>query len=93
MEEIVHLVKLQNLWTTNAFDDLIRSKIRSCIRDLGSVGISNAEDLDDPLIREAVLVYCTMNLGKPPADEYQRLKNAYDELKGQMQGTTGYGLE
>lgn len=93
MEEIIKLVKLQNMWTTSAYDALIKSKIQSCVRDLQSVGISNAcADSEDPLIREAILTYCSMNMGKPPADEYDRLKRAYDEMKGQMQSITGYGL-
>lgn len=94
MDEIIKLIKLQNMWTTTAYDALIQSKIQSCVRDLQSVGIANASaDSTDPLIREAILTYCTMHMGKPSGDEYDRLKAAYDEMKGQMQTTTGYGLE
>ena len=94
MDEIMKLIKLQNMWTTAAYDALIESKILSCVRDLQAVGIANASaDSGDPLIREAILTYCTMHMGKPSADEYDRLKRAYDELRGQLQCTTGYGLE
>lgn len=94
MDDIIKLIKLQNMWTTSAYDALIESKILSCVRDLQTVGIAYASaDSGDPLIREAILTYCTMHMGKPSAEEYDRLKRAYDELKSQLQCTTGYGLE
>ena len=93
MDEIIKLIKLQNMWTTTAYDALIQSKIQSCVRDLQSVGIANASaDSTDPLIRETILTYCTMHMGKPSADEYDRLKAAYDEMKGQMQTSSQYGM-
>lgn len=93
MEELINLVKMQNLWNTSAYDTLIESKINACLRDLEVVGIpTDEEDVLDPLIRAAVLTYCTMNLGKPSKDEYDRLKAAYDEMKGQMQSSSRYGM-
>lgn len=93
MEELVRLVKLQNMWSTSSYDELIKSKIMSCIQDLQCVGILCANiDCIDPLIREAILTYCAMNMGKPSKDEYDRLKKAYDEMKGQMQLSRDYGL-
>lgn len=93
MEELIKLVKMQNLWNTGAYDVLIESKINACLRDLAVVGIPATEEaLSDPLILEAVLTYCTMNLGKPAKDEYDRLKAAYDEMKGQMQTSSQYGM-
>ena len=94
MDDIIKLIKLQNQWTTAAYDDLIVSKILSCVRDLQSVGIASADPYSaDPLIREAILTYVSMNMGKPAPDEYTRLKKAYDEMKAQMQCSSGYGLE
>lgn len=93
MDELVKLVKLQNMWTTSAYDELIKSKIKSCVQDLRVVGISGVNiDTSDDLIREAILTYCAMNMGKPSKDEYDRLKKAYDEMKAQMQTSRGYGL-
>lgn len=84
MEEIITLVKLQKMWTTSAFDPLIISKIEAAVRDLQSIGISRSYDTD-PLVREAVVTYCVMNLGKIEPNEYDRLKRAYDEMRGQLQ--------
>lgn len=84
MEEIITLVKLQKMWTTSAFDPLIISKIEAAVRDLQSIGIRGSYETD-PLVREAVVTYCVMNLGKIEPNEYDRLKRAYDEMRGQLQ--------
>lgn len=82
MDEIIKLVKLQKMWTTSAFDELIMSKAQAAMSDMASIGIP---DLSDPLHREAVVTYCVMNLGVINPQEYDRLKRAYDEMRGQMQ--------
>ena len=88
MEEIIMLVKLQKMWTTSAFDQLIISKIEAAVRDLHSIGITGSFQTD-PLIREAVVTYCVMSLGKIEPNEYDRLKRAYDEMRGQLQSVKG----
>ena len=80
MEEIIILVKLQKMWTTSAFDPLIISKIEAAVRDLQSIGITGSYQTD-PLIREAVVTYCVMNLGKIEPNEYDRLKRCEANLK------------
>lgn len=82
MDEIIKLVKLQKMWTTSAFDDLIKSKAQAAMSDMSSIGIP---ELSDPLYREAVVTYCVMNLGVINPQEYDRLKRAYDEMRSQMQ--------
>ena len=82
MDEIIGLVKLQKMWTTSTFDNLIKSKAEAAISDMAIIGIP---DLGDPLYREAIVTYCVMNLGKIDPQEYDRLKKAYDEMRGQMQ--------
>ena len=82
MDEIIKLVKLQKMWTTSAFDELIMSKAQAAMSDMASVGIP---EMSDPLYREAVVTYCVMNLGIINPQEYDRLKRAYDEMRGQMQ--------
>ena len=93
MEDIINLVKLQNRWTTSAFDSLIKSKALSCQWDLRRIGIDAADNLDDPLIRDAIVTYCVMHTSNPDPAEYDRLKAAYDEMRGQLQCSTGYGLK
>ena len=82
MDEIIKLVKLQKMWTTSAFDELIMSKAQAAMSDMAIVGIP---EMSDPLYREAVVTYCVMNLGKIDPQEYDRLKKAYDEMRSQMQ--------
>ena len=82
MDEIIKLVKLQKMWTTSAFDELIMSKAKAAMSDMAIVGIP---EMSDPLYREAVVTYCVMNLGVINPQEYDRLKRAYDEMRGQMQ--------
>lgn len=82
MDEIIKLVKLQKMWTTSAFDELIMSKAQAAMSDMASVGIP---EMSDHLYREAVVTYCVMNLGIINPQEYDRLKRAYDEMRGQMQ--------
>lgn len=82
MDEIIKLVKLQKMWTTSTFDELIMSKAQAAMSDMASIGIP---DLSDPLYREAVVTYCVMNLGVINPQEYDRLKRAYDEMRSQMQ--------
>ena len=47
--------------------------------------------ITDPLISRAITTYVVMNFGSP--DDYDRLKESYDEQKGQLRETYGYGLE
>ncbi len=82
MDEIIKLVKLQKMWTTSTFDELIKSKAQAAMSDMASIGIP---ELSDPLYREAIVIYCVMNLGKIDPQEYDRLKRAYDEMRSQMQ--------
>ena len=80
-------VKLALRITTTAFDGEIEDLISAALADLGIAGVIT-EEQDDPLITRAVITFCKANFGEP--DEYDRLKAAYDEQKGQMQTATGY---
>lgn len=80
-------VKLALRLKTAAFDAEIQDLIDAALADLKLAGITK-EDQEDPLIIRAVVTYCRANFGSP--DDYQQLKAAYDEQKGQMQTATGY---
>lgn len=80
-------VKLALRLKTAAFDAEIQNLIDAALADLKLAGIIK-EDQEDPLIIRAVVTYCRANFGSP--DDYQQLKAAYDEQKGQMQTATGY---
>ena len=45
-------------------------------------------DDSDPITRRAIVLYCRLYFGSP--DDFNRLKDAYDELKMQLGMATGY---
>ena len=96
-------VKLAKRIQTTVFDEELLDLIAAAIADIQHAGIrfafytvkSNGVVTDytitDPLISRAVVTYCVMNFGSP--DDYDRLKASYDEQKGQLRESFGYGLE
>ena len=96
-------VKLAKRISTDVFDAELLDLIAAGMADLRIIGITftNTEVKDahdvvtdyvitDPLVSRAVVTYCMMNFGPP--DDYERLKKSYDEQKGQLRETPGYGL-
>jgi len=73
--------------TTDAFDSEISSLIDAALLDLGVAGVTN-DDTTNALVLRAVVTYCRLHFGEP--DDFDRLKAAYDEQKGQMSTATGY---
>jgi hypothetical protein len=71
--------------TTNAFDDEITDLINAALADLGIVDIRpellTASD-PLPLVQRAVMTYCRLHFGEP--EDYERLKESYDEQKSQL---------
>lgn len=73
--------------TTDAFDSEISGLIDAALLDLGVAGVTN-DDTTNALVLRAVVTYCRLHFGEP--DDFDRLKAAYDEQKGQMSTATGY---
>lgn len=71
---------------TNVYDTDIQDLIGAAKADLASVGIKGEET--DPLIRQAIKLYCRWHFGNP--EQPEKLKAAYDELKAQMQTSSKY---
>lgn len=97
-------VKLAKRIQTTVFDSELLDLIAAALKDIEHAGVtvvySTVTDtneaitdyvVDDPLISRAVVTYCVMNFGSP--DDYDRLKASYDEQKGQLRESSGYGLE
>lgn len=96
-------VKLAKRIQTSVFDAELLDLIAAAIADIQHCGVkfeySTVKTGDvvcdytitDPLVSRAVTTYCVMNFGSP--DDYDRLKASYDEQKGQLRESTGYGLE
>lgn len=70
-----------------AFDEEIQDIIDAALCDLGIAGVSNTDD-SDALVLRAVLTYVKMHFGE--CDDYERLKQSYDEQKSQMSMSSGY---
>lgn len=75
--------------TGNDFNFEIAELIEAAKADLRSIGVS--DDDSKPLVAMAIKMYCRMNFGQP--DDYDRMKRAYDELKGQLQLSTAHRTE
>ena len=96
-------VKMAKRISTTVFDPELLDLIAAAIADLKLIGIEfNVTEvktqgvvtdytITDPLISRAITTYVVMNFGSP--DDYDRLKESYDEQKGQLRETSGYGLE
>lgn len=89
MNTILAKVKLALRRVTDDFDEETTDDIEACLKDLQTVGITNI-DTTDKLIIKAVTTYCKMSSNDVTDGEYDRLKKSYDELKAQLQMSTGY---
>lgn len=97
-------VKLAKRISTTVFDAELLDLIAAAIADLKvTAGIefnyskTTAQDgsvtdyvVTDPLVSRAIVTYCVAHFGSPA--DYDRLKASYDEQKGQLRETSGYGL-
>ena len=83
-------VKLALAITVDDFDSEIEDLILAALYDLSSNGVLALEKQTDPLIVQAVKTYCRGHFHSPA--DYDRLLNAYEEMKGHLMHTTGYTL-
>lgn len=86
MPNLLELVKTALRIKTKAFDKELKSLIDAALLDLGIAGV-DPEDIDN-LVARAIITYCKMSFGLP--EDYDKLKNSYDEQKAQMSNATGY---
>ena len=96
-------VKLAKRIQTSVFDQELLDLIAAAIADIQHAGVTFSYTtvktnevitnylVTDPLISRAIVTYCVMNFGSP--SDYDRLKASYDEQKGQLRESSGYGLE
>ena len=84
--------------TTGAFDDEIKHLIKAAVKDLNNVGITllpedvtfEEESFGDPMIDQAVVLYCKAEFGYQDPDNYKRFRDAYDYLKCALSLAGGY---
>lgn len=88
---LIDKVRLACRLTTDTYDTEIDVCIRAALKDLNITDISNIDETD-PLIEQAVMTYCKMKFGFSTLtrDQYQILKEGYDELKSEMIMSSSY---
>lgn len=91
-------VKLALRISTDVFNAELLDLIAAGIADLKHAGpqfeytaTTNDYTIADPLASRAVIMYVRTYFGSPA--DFDRLKAAYDEMKGQLRESSGYGLE
>lgn len=84
--------------STDVFDAELLDLIAAGIADVQHAGpqfeytaTTNDYTIEDPLASRAVIMYVRTYFGSPA--DFDRLKAAYDEMKGQLRESSGYGLE
>lgn len=81
-------VKIRLRIKSSAFDGAeVQPLIDACKKDMARVGVSG--DDSDPLVRQAVVLYCKANFGfSGDSDRYQR---AYEALRDSIALSGEYG--
>lgn len=88
-------VKVACRVTSTAYDEELTDLIAAALVDMGITDIKSGiltEDNSDPLVQRAVITYCKINFGFATLaeDQYNRLKESYDEQKAQMLMNSNY---
>lgn len=87
--KMLEAVKLAIPIRSNAYDDDLLGLIEMAKADLKMVGVELPET--DPFMKRTIITYCKANFGS--SEDYDRLKAAYDEQKGQLMGAHSYKPE
>lgn len=80
-------VRLALRLTTTVYDNELNDLVNAGLNDLGVAGVDNG-DLNEPLIKRAVITYVKIHFGSP--SDFDRLKAVYDEQKAQLASCTGF---
>lgn len=87
---LLNATKLAMRLVNTAYDDEISRLIEAACADLGVVGVSADSSTTDPLLMQAIITYVRLHFGTP--SDYDKLRQSYDEQKGQLITCAGYGL-
>lgn len=68
-------------------DDELLDLIEAAKIDLHIAGVVLTPDYD-AIVNKAIITYCKMSFGIP--EDYDKLKQSYDEQKAQLSNATGY---
>ena len=70
-----------------AINEELNDLINAAKLDLGIAGVIVPAEID-ALVNKAIITYCKMSFGIP--EDYDKLKESYDEQKAQLSNATGY---
>lgn len=84
---LITSAKLALRITTDAFDDQVSDLLEAALLDLGVAGVV-VPDTIDAIVKQAAITYVRLHFGQP--DDYDRLKDSYDEQKAQLSMCSGY---
>ena len=80
-------VKLALRITTTSYDSELTNLIAAAKQDMGIAGVTVPTTINE-IVERAIITYCKMSFGIP--EDYDRLKQSYDEQKAQLSNATGY---
>ena len=70
---------------SDAFNDEVNDLIAAAVRDLESTGIKvgdfGSSDPEDPLITQAIILYCKAQSGTMELEHAEKARKAYESLK------------
>lgn len=76
----------------NKLDDDLLDEIEACLADLEVCGVTFYKDTDDPLIVNAVKLFCRAANADDPAKSAEWMRR-YEALKSCLMMADGYGRE
>ncbi len=88
-EKLIAKAKIRIRKTSNdILDEDVEQLVEVALSDLKRIGVNEAyldeADIKDPLIIEAVLLYCKANFGTP--DNQEKLQASYDMMCTKIKG-------
>lgn len=91
---LIDLIRKTLRVTTTAYDDEIQMHIASALKELDLAGIVDAKlsegDLD-PIIIQAVSVYCKLHFSRTLPEEAQKLEDSFNAFKSKLRISSEYG--
>jgi hypothetical protein len=90
MDVLLAKAKMVLRITCSDFDEELTDLILAGLADLGIVGVDASGKLEDPLVIRAVMTFVKLSFGDLNAEDYERLREAYEAQRGTLYMSTGY---
>ena len=86
-DELIQAAKMAKRISTDAYDSQVEFLLNAGLLDLGVAGVEVPEQAG-ALVNQALITYFLLHFGEP--DNYDRLRQSYNEQKAQLATCTGY---